>query len=52
MIEFIDTKIKEYYLQNIDNILDSNIYIYMDKNNYKLITPIHDLQIFVPKNIE
>ena len=51
MIEFIDTKIKEYYLQNIDNILNSNIYIYMDKNNYKLINWIHDDLVFVPKNI-
>ena len=50
MIEFIDTKIKEYYLQNIDNILNSNIYIYMDKNNYKLINWIHDDLVFVPKN--
>jgi hypothetical protein len=51
MIEFIDTKIKEYYLQNIDNILNSNIYIYMDKNNYKLINWIHDDLVFVPKDI-
>ena len=50
MIEFIDTKIKEYYLQNIDNILNSNIYIYMDKSNYKLINWIHDDLVFVPKN--
>ena len=51
IIEFIETRIKEYYLQNIDNILDSDIYKFMDKNNYKLINWVHDDLVFVPKNI-
>ena len=52
VVEFIDTKIKEYYFQNIENILNSNIYKYMEKHDYKLINWIHDDLVFVPKNIE
>ena len=51
MIEFIDANVKEYYFQSIDNILKSNIYVFMDKNNYKLINWIHDDLVFVPKNL-
>ena len=52
IIEFIDPKIKEYYFQNINNILNSNINIFMDKNNYKLVNWVHDDLVFVPKNID
>ena len=52
IIEFIDLKIKEYYFQNINNILNSDIYKLMDKNNYKMINWVHDDLFFVPNNIE
>ena len=51
MIEFIDLKMKEYYFQNIVNILDSTIYKFMDKNDYKMINWVRDDLVFVPKNI-
>ena len=51
MIEFIDPKIKEYYFQNISNILKSDIYKFMDKYDYKMINWVRDDLVFVPKNI-
>jgi FkbM family methyltransferase len=51
IIEFIDIKIKEFYFQNIDNILNSEIYHHMDNHDYKLINWVHDDLIFVPKNL-
>ena len=50
IIEFIDPTIKEYYLKNINNVLDSAIYKNMDMNNYKLVNWVHDDLIFIPKN--
>lgn len=50
ILEFIDVKIKEYYFQNIDNVLNSNIYRFMDKNDYKLINWVHDDLVFTPKS--
>ena len=50
IIEFIDPVIKEYYLKDINNVLDSTIYKNMDMNNYKLVNWVHDDLIFVPKN--
>ena len=50
ILEFIDVKIKEYYFQNIDNVLNSNIYKFMDKNDYKLINWVHDDLVFTPKS--
>ena len=41
---------KEYYFQNIVNILDSTIYEFMDKNDYKLINWVHDDLVFTPKS--
>jgi len=52
IIEFIDFKIKEYYFRNIDNILNSHVYAFMDKNNYKMVNWIHDDLVFVPKGAE
>jgi len=52
IIEFIDIKIKEYYFQNINNVINSNIYKFMDKHHYKLINWVHDDLIFVPKDIK
>ena len=51
ILELINPKIKEFYLSDINNVLDSNIYKYMNENNYKLVNWIHDDLIFVPKNI-
>ena len=50
ILEFIDVKIKEYYFQNINNVLNSNIYRFMDKNDYKLINWVHDDLVFTPKS--
>ena len=51
ILELLDQTVKEFYLGKIDNILNSNIYIYMNENNYKLVNWIHDDLIFVPKDI-
>jgi len=51
IIEFIDIKIKEFYFQNIDNILNSEIYHHMDNHDYKLINWVHDDLVFVPKDL-
>tara|TARA_B100000780_G_scaffold212925_1_gene152543 strand:- start:1495 stop:2247 length:753 start_codon:yes stop_codon:yes gene_type:complete len=51
IIEFIDIKIKEFYFQNIDNILNSEIYRHMDSHDYKLINWVHDDLVFVPKDL-
>ena len=51
IIEFIDIKIKEFYFQNIDNILNSEIYYHMDNHGYKLINWVHDDLVFVPKDL-
>jgi len=51
IIEFIDINVKEFYFQNIKNILDSKIYVHMDKHNYKLVNWVHDDLVFVPKDI-
>ena len=52
ILELIDPKVKEFYLGNIDIIINSDIYKYMIKNDYKLINWIHDDLIFVPKNFQ
>ena len=52
IIEFIDTKIKEFYLNQIDNIISSDIYNFMIKHDYKLINWVHDDLVFVPNNIK
>lgn len=49
ILELIDPKIKEFYFGNIEIILNSNIYKYMIKNEYKLVNWIHDDLVFVPK---
>ncbi|MDC3403812.1 FkbM family methyltransferase [Candidatus Pelagibacter sp.] len=50
VLEFIDIKIKEYYMNKIDNIISSEIYNFMTKHNYKLINWVHDDLVFVPKS--
>ena len=51
VLELIDPDIKEFYLNKIENVLNSKIYNYMDENNYKLVNWIHEDLIFVPKSI-
>ena len=48
ILEFIDPKIKEFYQQNIDNILNSELNKYMKNNDYKFINWIHDDLVYVP----
>ena len=50
ILEFIEPNIKEFYHQQIENILDSELFKYMDNQNYKLVNWIHDDLVFVPKN--
>ena len=50
ILEFIDPKIKEFYQQNINNILNSDIYTFMIDHNYRLVNWIHDDLVFIPKN--
>ena len=50
ILEFIDPNIKEFYQQNIDNIMTSSLYTYMDDHNYKLINWLHDDIVFIPKD--
>lgn len=50
ILEFINPNIKEYYHQNIQNVLNSKLCLYMEKNNYKLINWIHDDLVFTPKS--
>lgn len=45
--EFIPHDVKEYYEISIDQIIKSEIYNYLLKNNYKLINWIHDDLIFM-----
>jgi len=45
--EFIPHHVKEYYETSIDQIIKSEIYDYLLKNNYKLINWIHDDLIFM-----
>lgn len=52
VIEFIDINCKEYYLQNINNILNSDIYKFMNQHNYKLINWLHDDLVFVPNSFK
>ena len=50
ILEFIEPNIKEFYHQKIENILNSELFKYMDNQNYKLVNWIHDDLVFVPKN--
>ena len=51
VLELINPNIKEFYLNKIENVLNSKIYEYMNENNYKLVNWIHEDLIFVPKDI-
>ena len=51
VLELIDPNIKEFYEQKIENIINSKINQFMEKNNYKLINWVHDDLVYVPNNI-
>ena len=48
VLELIQGGMKEFFHQNITNIQNSDIYLYMIKQDYKLVNWIHDDLIFVP----
>ena len=52
VFELIQGGMTEFFHQNIANILSSEIYLYMIKQDYKLVNWIHDDLVFVPLNIE
>ena len=49
ILEFIDPNIKEFYQQNVENIIDSSLYQYMSDQDYKLVNWIHDDLVFIPR---
>ena len=48
VLELINLKIKEFYHQKIENILNSKLNKFMESKNYKLVNWIHDDLIYVP----
>jgi hypothetical protein len=52
-IEFIDPQMKkeEFYHQNINNIINSEVYKYMLDNDYHFVNLLHSDLIFVSKEI-
>ena len=50
MLEFIIPTTKEFYQNNIQNILASDIYNHLTDNNYKLINWNHDDLLFMNKD--
>ena len=49
-MEFIQPNIKEFSQQEIDLVIESELYKHMIKNDYKLINWIHADLVFVPNN--
>ena len=50
MLEFIIPTTKEFYQNNIQIILSSDIYKHLTDNNYKLINWNHDDLLFMSKD--
>ena len=52
-VEYIDTEMKkeEFYHQNLDNIINSEVYKFMKDNNYHLVQLVHSDLIFVSSDI-
>ena len=52
-IEYIDPTMKkeEFYHQNIDNILNSEVYKFMKDNDYHFVQLIHSDLIFVSSDV-
>ena len=48
VVELIQEGMTEFFHQNITNIQNSDIYLYMIKQDYKLVNWIHDDLVFVP----
>ncbi len=48
----IEERLKEYYLNKIDNIISLDIYNFMKNHDYKLINWAHDDLVFVHNNIK
>ncbi|MDB4081684.1 FkbM family methyltransferase [Candidatus Pelagibacter sp.] len=51
VLEYIKPSIKEFYHHKIENIIKSEIYMFMKKKNYKLVNWVHDDLVFVPNKI-
>ncbi len=51
VLELIQPEVKEFFDKKINNILNSDIYNYMLKENYKMINWIHDDLVFVPNDL-
>jgi hypothetical protein len=50
-LEFIRPKQKEFYNNKINNIINSKIYKFLLRNNYKLVNWIQDDLIFMNKSV-
>lgn len=48
VIEFINYNNKEFYEQQIQDILNSELNLYMEKQEYKLVNWIHDDLVYIP----
>ena len=48
VIEFINYNNKEFYEQQIQDILNSELNLYMEKQEYKLVNWIHDDLVYMP----
>ena len=47
VLEYIKPSIKEFYYHKIENIINSKMYKFMIKKNYKLVNWVHDDLIFI-----
>jgi FkbM family methyltransferase len=52
VLELIQEGMTEFFHQNIENIQNSEVYLYMIKQDYKLINWIHDDLVFVPLDVK
>ena len=52
VLELIQEGMTEFFHQNIENIQNSKVYLYMIKHDYKLINWIHDDLVFVPQDVK
>ena len=52
VLELIQEGMTEFFHQNIENIQNSEVYLYMIKHDYKLINWIHDDLVFVPQDFK
>ena len=45
-------KKEEFYNQNIEKVINSNIYKYMVSKNYALVNWLHSDLVFINKNLQ